>query len=147
MFFGEGRAAFLEFLRNLTPQILFLTLTILFGERLDTSHFQLTPEGFKNALPLVACSLVFLGAFMANTTKFVDSSLSSSAPMRIQVGRIQGRGLSAHRHTWELLKAAWEFNKKAFFELVLVFLLVEASFIGVYAMALHGAISAIRATH
>jgi hypothetical protein len=56
----------LEFLRNLTPQILLLSVAFVLGSKLDITKFQFTLQGVKNAWPFVSVLLVLFVAFFAN---------------------------------------------------------------------------------
>lgn len=108
MFFGEARKALLEFLRNLTPQILFMTLAIILGAKLDLSHFDLSLNGIKNAGPFVMCIIVFMGAAMANTTLFIDSAITSNESLDKAANEIKEMRLKALPRTWHLACAAWK---------------------------------------
>jgi hypothetical protein len=66
----EGRAAFLEFLRNLTPQILLLSLAFLVGSKLDFTRLD-----FSNTTPTVIFFIFVIIALMAgwaNVTLLMD---------------------------------------------------------------------------
>ena len=72
MFFGPQRMAFLEFLRNLSPQIMLLTIALVASSNLDMTHVSWTRDGFKNAWPTAAIILVFCWAALANVAQFLD---------------------------------------------------------------------------
>lgn len=141
MFFGEGRKALLEFLRNLTPQIIFLTLALLFGSKLNLNKFQFTIEGVSNFIPFFMSLIVFFGASMANITTFIDSAITSNESLNKEIEAIKGQNLKALRRTWNLICAAWKHNKSAFFQLVLALVVAEASFVAVFILAIQGAIA------
>jgi len=147
MFFGDGRTAFLEFLRNLTPQILFLTLAIVLSAGLDLSHFEITIQGFKNAAPYVICLGFFYGSVTANCTKFLDASIAASGAMKIQVGRVQARGLGPLRTTVALVRASWQYEKAMILKVVLVAVVAEAGVVTVFFAARQGAISSLKAMY
>jgi hypothetical protein len=141
MFFGDSRRAFLEFLRNLTPQILFLTLSLIVGSKLDLTKFRLDSVGVGNAFPFVLCLLIFFGATMANVTLFVDAAITSNEKLDMEVSEIKAKGLKSHRLTWALLCAAWEHNKPAFFQLAMSLLIAEFAFVAVFVIAIQGALA------
>ena len=72
---GAGRKAFLEFLRNLTPQILFFSLGFVGGSKLVIPSFDLS-----NAGQTIIC-FVFLGiavcAAWANGSLFLSESITA----------------------------------------------------------------------
>lgn len=141
MFFGEGRRALLEFLRNLTPQILFMTLAIVLGAKLDMSHFDFSPNGIKNAGPFVMCVIVFMGAAMANTTLFIDSAITSNESLDKAANEIKEMQLKALPRTWHLACAAWKLNKPAFAQLALALIITEAAIVAVFLLAIQGALA------
>jgi hypothetical protein len=96
MSLGSLRPAFLEFLRNLSPQIMLLTIGIVLGSRLDLTHFVWTWQGVKNALPFAFTELMFAGALTANTTidallghHFVDGQRKLNGYLMLIVVRLQ----------------------------------------------------------
>lgn len=141
MFFGEGRRALLEFLRNLTPQILFMTLAIVLGAKLDMSHFDFSPQGIKNAGPFVMCIIVFMGAAIANTTLFIDAAITSNESLDNAANEIKEMQLKALPRTWHLACAAWRFNKPAFVQLALALIITEAAIVAIFLLAIQGALA------
>lgn len=139
MFLGEGRRAFLEFLRNLTPQILFLTLALIYGSKLDQTRFELSGAGVWTATPFVLCLLVFFGSTIANMGLFVDGAISSTPALDEQVAEIKAKKIPAWMRTWHLICAAWRHNKPAFFQLLLVMAICEIALVAVFIVAIQGA--------
>lgn len=82
MFFGPQRGAFLEFLRNLSPQIMLLTIALVASSKLDMSHPSWTVQGFRNAWPMAAVIVVFGWAAIANVTQFLDKIAEQSAEQK-----------------------------------------------------------------
>ena len=141
MFLGDGRKPFLEFLRNLTPQILFLTLSLIVGAKLDLTKFRLDAAGVGNALPFFMCILIFFGAAIANMSMFIDAALTSNEKLDSAVAAIKMKGLKSFHLTWALLRAAWKHNKAAFFQLTLSMLIAEFAFVAVFAVSIQGALA------
>lgn len=141
MFFGEGRKALLEFLRNLTPQILFMSLAFILGAKLDLSHFEFSLKGLQQAAPFVMCVLVVLGAMMANVTLFIDSAINSNESLDSEAERIKAMKLKALPRTLQLILAAWKFKKLAFLEVVLALVIAEAAILAVFLLAIQGALT------
>lgn len=67
---GEGRQVFLEFLRNLTPQVLLLAVVLPMGVQLDFRVFD--ASNWVVTLAFFACALTLLLAVLANTMQFMD---------------------------------------------------------------------------
>lgn len=141
MFTGEARRAFLEFLRNLTPQILFLTLAFIFGVKLDLTRLDLSSQGIANAAPSVMCLIVFLGATFANLSLFIDAAITSNVALDQRVEAIKQEHLKAWKRTAKLICAAWKHNKPAFFQLFLVVIIVEVALVAVLMAAIQGAVA------
>lgn len=141
MFTGEARRAFLEFLRNLTPQILFLTMALVSSSNLELKEFDLSASGLWRTLPFALCIFIFLGSAMANVGLFIDSAVTSSPELDKRAGEIKSTDVSTWKRTWLLLFAAWKYNKSAFFQIILVMAICEVAFVVVYIVAVQGAIS------
>lgn len=141
MFTGETRRALLEFLRNLTPQILFLTLAFILGMKLDLTRVDFSSQGIENAAPFVMCLIVFFGATVANVSLFIDTAITSNAALDEQVEAIKQQNLKAWRRTSKLICAAWKHNKPAFVQIFLVLAIAEAAMVAVFMAAIQGAVA------
>jgi hypothetical protein len=139
MFTNEGRKAFLEFLRNLTPQILFLTLSLIWWTKIDLTTADFNMAGFAKVLPFAMCLLVFLAAMIANMGLFIDSAITSTPALDVQVETINSKKMRAWERTGRLLFAAWKHNKPAFFQVILVLAICEISLTVVFIAAIQGA--------
>lgn len=69
-FFKDGRKALLEFLRNVTPQTLVISLTIVMGDKLDFTVWDWS--NWEATVFFYALVLTALLAFIANLTLFID---------------------------------------------------------------------------
>lgn len=138
MFTEQSQRALLEFLRNLTPQILFLTLAIVFFTDLDVTHFEWTLDGLHNAAPSALCLVVFFVAMVASMNAFLQQFIVSSPEMDEAAVQIRQRGLGAWRTTWLLLKAAFKHNKTALFEAVLALTVCLGAFVAVGGQTVQG---------
>ena len=145
MFFGAYRGAFLEFLRNLTPQIVLLIAAFVAGSRLNLQSIEATWTGVKNAAAFWLCLVLIFGSFMANATQFVERVVTSTEALDIEVSRIRARSLSGGKLVGALLGAAWRHNKAAFWNLALTFVIAETGFVVVGLMAMQGAVAALKA--
>lgn len=144
MFLGVYRSAFLEYLRNLTPQILFLTTALVAFAPLDMTRVRPDWEGLKNLFGAALCSVVFVGAFVASISKFLDDVVRSTAALDIEIKRLQRRHESRAQLLRAVLKAAWALNRSAFIQMAIAAIVVQASGIAITMMAAKTAISVLR---
>jgi hypothetical protein len=145
MFFGNQRAAFLEFLRNLTPQILFLTVAFVTGSRLNLDVWQLDIQGIKNASPYFLSLATFIGAAVANVTLFMEKALTSSEALDIEVQRIKARQINIWEKFKALLFASWTHNRGVFAQVALTLIFIQAGFVSVAFIAIQSTVSALKA--
>jgi hypothetical protein len=140
MFTGDQREAFLAFLRNLTPQIAFLTLALISASRLDGT-LQVDGEGIRNALPMLMSLFVFFGATIANISGFIDAAATSTPEMQEASKAIKDEFPAGVLRSRRLLKAAWQHNKPAIFNLILVMIIAEAALTLVFILAVQAAVA------
>ncbi|MGE8099699.1 hypothetical protein [Pseudomonas fluorescens] len=140
MFLGEGKRALLEFLRNLTPQILFLTLAIIFSTKLDLETFDFSFEGVKRSFAFVMCLLVFIGAWVANMSSFIESVLKSPEELEKIAAEIRCQKIAFWKRTWMLFCANCRCNKLVFFEVALVVVITHIALGAVFFSAVQSAV-------
>lgn len=138
--------AYLEFVRNLTPQIVFGTCYMLLRLRIDTDKLQLDWEGLKNAGAIWSCAFLFFGAILANMKRLLDSISTSSEPLEIELMRIRSRQLALGRATLEVLRAGWRLNKLGFLQFIIVVAVAYGGLYVVIEMATQGALAALKNT-
>jgi hypothetical protein len=137
----DGRAAFLEFLRNLTSQTVFLSIAFVVGSKLDFRRLD-----FSNIAVTIIFwvpILIWALAAWANSSLFIEKSL-------VAVERInRASRLLVYKHkkprNLRLIQAAlmysWR-NKKIFFaEVILVMVIVEFGLVAVVVLAVTSATS------
>lgn len=137
-------AAYLEFVRNLTPQIVFGTCYMLVRLRIDIGKPQLDWEGVKNAVSVWSCFLLFFGAVLANMKRLMDSITTACEPLEIELMRIRSRKLPPTSAFLQLLRASWRLNKRGYVQFVLVVAVSYAGMFVVIEMATLGALAALR---
>lgn len=136
---GIGRKAFLEFLRNLTPQILFFSVGFVGGSKLVIPSFD--PS---NAGQTIICFILLgiaLCAAWANGSLFLSESITalnlrSGLPTPDKsVGPIQ------------LMRTNWRFiwsKKWSLLEMIVVLVIVEFGFVAVTFTAIGAASSLVK---
>jgi len=139
MFFGNGRKPLLDFLRNLTPQILFLAFALIAGSKLDLTKFDPSYEGVKRTLLYAVFMFVFFASVLANLTTFLEESLAvyskkDSAPSN---ALDQTQGL---RRIWALFVEVRKNHKLAVVRMILVMAVAEGAMCAVFFMGAQSAI-------
>lgn len=111
--FKEGRAPFLEFLRNLTPQALILSIAMLSGHNLQWSccHVENTWETILSAVFF----MIWVAAVWANSSLFVQRYLISVERIDRVSKRLGQRKVTGFRHLQMLLTYAWRYRRVVFF--------------------------------
>ncbi len=135
---NEGRAAFLEFLRNLTPQALILSIAIIAGMRLD-----FTKVNFENAGPtFIFWVLIMIWGMAAwsNSSLFLEKSLVSVKPVSRASRLFARRGLRGLRLTGTNLIYSWRNQRIIFAELVVLIIVIE---FGLVVVAISGIFTAL----
>jgi hypothetical protein len=120
----DGRRAFLEFLRNLTPQAVVLALVFISILKLE--------EG-KGSIPvLMLYAIIFTAAFYANASLFIEDAVKSYKPINNELSQLRGQGITNWRLTWRLIKFTWKNQKMFFVELLSIIVIVESGFAFVF---------------
>ncbi|MCE1241045.1 MAG: hypothetical protein LWW83_14090 [Azonexaceae bacterium] len=140
MFTGNQREAFLSFLRNLTPQIAFLTLAFISASLLDGT-WKFDWEGFRNVLPMLMSVFVFLGATIANISQFIDAVAASTPEMCEASKAIKARWPAGPRQSCELLVASWKHNKPAMLNFLVAMIVAETALVLVFLAAYQGGVA------
>ena len=127
---NEGRGAFLEFLRNLTPQILLLSLCFFMGSKLNFSQID-----FNNSTPTFIFFVFLCLAILAgwvNASIFMERFIPI-ARVRRAMGLIGKKKVNKKTR----MKLFYVLRKKmVFFEGVIIILTVEFGLAGVLISAI-----------
>ena len=137
---GVGRQAFLEFLRNLTPQALLLAFGLNLWMQLD--FHQLDMRNWAKTAAFYICFMTWASAVFANMSQFIVNYSSAVLPtiegrMTKAKRRLSGLG-SRNAFLWRSLK---RFKWTVAFHLITTMLLIE---IGFFASTWFGIQQAIR---
>jgi hypothetical protein len=136
--------ALLEFLRNLTPQILLFSVALVLASRLNLWSFDPTWQGVKNVLPLLAVLATFLLAFFANMIVFLERTFSTSEKFEIEAQREARKRAGFLKFLRTLVVLVWKHDRPLLFRTVLAFVVVESGFIAVVSSAVPAATSLLR---
>lgn len=143
---NDGRPHYLEFLRNLTPQIILLSLALYLMNRLDLSRFDLANSGPTFLF------LLFFGAFAlafyANTTLFYERCFSQ---WRVWLKETQdslvAQGLTRLKISSAIYLAIWRERFVEVMEVIAVLIFLQVALAAVVVMSAHSASSMWRAIH
>ncbi|WP_444922363.1 hypothetical protein ACJJID_08650 [Microbulbifer sp. CnH-101-G] len=118
----EGRKDFLDFLRNLTPQILILSLVIMCGVQLDFTVIDFS----KTGLTFIFWVLVALWgmAFWANATLLVESAINSKRNL-IRATAFLERRFQGWLLTIAKLKLLYRKDRGIFLESLVIAILIQ----------------------
>lgn len=133
----KGGKALLDFLRNLTPQILILSsaIALFIGAGKPTADF----PGVMYVLSV--CLLgVWLAALMANVEAFLDEAFSDSDFMKAEKRRLKFAEKSQLRRIWLLFCSTARHSKITFVEAVAVMVVTYVAIITVLIGAVAGAL-------
>lgn len=145
MIFTTGRVAFLEYLRNLTPQILIFSVAIILGSNLDTNRIDIC--NIKQSFPFIMAFGVFFAAAVANMTCFFENAAISipwidRASRRLLVKKIKGT-----KWFCAISKLIWKKKKIFFLEIGLAFVIVQVGFIVVLMTSINTATNLYKTIH
>jgi len=134
----HGKESFLEFLRNLGPQIIIFVAVIVLQIKLPSVSSGV--EWYKQVALLVALWATWGLAFLANLNNFIEK-FTNTVPEFKDYERNKGQG------TWKLIKLLWKARKSFFFELMVVATIIEVSIVVVILSSMAGAFAAITNLH
>lgn len=138
---GSGRDAFLDFLRNLTPQA-FLGASSIVALSLVRQPWLTWQNAGYGSLALVLAAILLLAA-SANTSRFLDGAFSASRWGSRTLQRIKAREHRAWRRSYLFLRAAWRYRRIMFFEFVVAVAVMYSCLFAVLIMATRTALSAL----
>ena len=137
---GVGRQAFLEFLRNLTPQTLLLTLALVLWTQLDFGKVDIS--NWASTFAFFSCALTWLFAVLANMTQFIESYSSAAlAPIDGRMVKARRRLPDAASRKAFLWRSVKKFKLVVSLHVITTMLLVQ---IGFFAATWFGVQQAVR---
>lgn len=137
MVFSYARGPFLEFLRNLTPQILLFSIAIVMSTKLDLSRFDFSNTW--NTLPFILVMATFFAAVMANMFMFIEGSCRSISDIDEESKRLHAEGVKGPAHLKKLGAMLFKKNKKLFFEMLVALFIVQVGFLAVFITSIQAA--------
>lgn len=139
---GSGRAAFLEFLRNLTPMILMASIALLTWAQLDFRRIDL--RNWILTMAFYVCALTAALSLFANISAFLDNALVSPLDLERAVRRLKRKGYSKVKLLRAMVILTWRIKPVVFLEAVLALLVVYAALFVGGMSAISAAMTALR---
>lgn len=120
---SEGRKDFLDFLRNLTPQTIILSMSILAFQKININEQLYTAENLNRILLGTICGLIWLTAAYCNITLFLENSIRTPELDKDK------------KHTWKddlkrferNIRTCWTLKKSVFLEVAVTIIIIEFS--------------------
>lgn len=135
---NEGKESFLEFLRNLGPQIIILVVTIILLAKIEKTTAP--GEWYKQLALLVVLGTTFGLAFLANLNNFIEKFTATVPEFKTheRSGEIGPR---------DRMKLLWSTRKSFFLELVIVMAIIEVSLVAVILSSIATSVGALNNLH
>lgn len=139
---GDGRASFLEFLRNLTPTVLLTSAGLYQWVYLDIKRIDL--GNWLNTVAFYLCASVALLSMWLNASQYLDNAFAPPKGLGRAKRRLTRRGYKGGRLTKAMLVLLIRLHPLVFLEFVLTVAVIYAAFIAVGRTAFNAAVAALR---
>ncbi|WP_040072048.1 hypothetical protein [Pseudomonas batumici] len=126
LFKEKGRAAYLEFLRNLTSQILLFAFIVIIGSRIDKNPVQST-YWFVNMSMLVCFGFMWFLAFAANGTLLYDKALASRPDVEVHKDSLKAQGVNGGKLAMQSFLFTCRTHPLLVFEVFIIIFVIYAS--------------------
>lgn len=127
LFKQEGRSKYLEFLRNLTPQILLLSFFLFFGVKLGG----FTPDQFFlkiGAFVVLVCfAAMWVLAFAANGQLLYEAAIASEPKIEEHKSELVSSGVKGWRLTWGVFSFTCKNHLRLVFEVFIIVTIIYTS--------------------
>lgn len=128
MFLKATRKPFLDFLRNLGPQVLALAFAVICVQDIDLHRLDLSWPGVKRTMPFLISMFVFGASLLANASLFLDECLEATREKTQEdvPGSKDSKGAASFI---EQIVQGWKANKRAVLCMFCIFIMLEACLI------------------
>lgn len=142
---GEGRGPFLEFLRNLTPQVLLLAFALSVWVGLDFTTFDLS--NWATTLAFYVCAITFVLAVLANMNQFLESYSSVALkPIADRMAKVKTITDDSRKRQRFLRKCLAHYKWSVVLHVVITLFIIEAGVIAAVWIGMRQAIQLLKAT-
>ena len=132
MFFNHAKGPFLEFLRNLTPQSLFLSISLIMGSNPNFARFD-----FGNTILWILPMLIFFAAAIANISMLIEGLCRSISDIdsKLKISNLKGI-----KWQQEAIRLLCREKKNLFLELFVAVLVIQVGYCAVFYLSMQTAI-------
>lgn len=145
MIFTTAKGPFLEFLRNLTPQILLFSIAIVLATKLDLNRWDLNNK--LNTVPFILVLIVFFSAAIANLLMFFENSCRSLDWLDKESRELLSKGIKRWAYVKIISRRILEDGKMFFLELLIAMLVVQVGLAVVFVGSIQAASNLYTAIH
>ncbi|QNP59498.1 hypothetical protein [Paenacidovorax monticola] len=138
----EGQRPLLEFLRNLTPQVLLATTALLLWVRLDFRRIDLS--NLPSTVAFFFCVGLFCLAFLANLNQFVDALLDNLGVYARFARRERMRGLDPRNAVFRTFRAMFRHRPTLLLDFLGTVIVANIGLLTVTVSALNAVRAALR---
>lgn len=143
---NEGRGCFLEYMRSLTPVILFLTLAFFLSLRLTIIPFSWKAVYMGKLVGIVLFIFLALLTVYASGSIFYEKCFKNlRAWQSEQENRLRREGKKKFRYFVTVIKETWDFKFVEVLELVLSVLIAPIALGGAYVVSMFSALGYLKA--
>ena len=126
MILTSGKEHYLGFLRNLTPQILLLSIAIVMATELDINRWE--PSNWRASLPYLFVITTFVLAAVANIFDFIEKTCTSFASIDTELQAMKKCDATWSKRFKTMLSLLWTKSKFAFIEALIAVAIVQVGF-------------------
>jgi hypothetical protein len=143
--FKNGRDAYLDFLRNLTPQAVIFSIALISGYGLEPTCCY--PENLMKTMVFFVFLSMGMAAVWVNSSRFIEKYLVSADILNKVARRLQKNGVKGFRNLRGVLKYSWRKERIIFVEVVVVFVIIEFGLVIVIFSAINAATTMFKNIH
>lgn len=135
----EGNRHLLEFLRNLTPQVLLLSTCLILY-----ILWRRAPHSYLYLILSVTTAGICVAAIVANANNFLDSAFSHSAAIAAERDRLKASAPNGRASIRQIVGYIWREKRGTFFELVIAVIFLYGALLAILVAAVATASRALR---
>jgi hypothetical protein len=133
LFNENGRKAYLEFLRNLTPQVLLLSFFLFLGVRLGGLPPENTGVQWLGYIIMICFGGMWALAFAANAHNLYEAVMQNEKGVKEYKSELTRDGIKGWRFGWNLLSYSFRDHPRLVCEVALIiFIIFVANFLAVF---------------
>ena len=135
----EGNRHLLEFLRNLTPQVLLLSTALLL-----CIFWEKSPQAYWYLLLLGGVSVMCVAAVVANVNNFMDNAFTHAAAIATERDRLETESINGLSRIIWIIRFIWKEKPSTVVELLVAIIFVYSALIAILIASLMAANRAIQ---